>query len=187
MKNIIAVERTNSHRQVLVISVSVMLLCAVLAPSLKAADLHQAKPGEIVIMREVTPQPHNRVDQEGPIISKVDLKPEPIATEYLVDPVNRSIKAIALTDEQAAGVRGSTPAGGMVVEALAGDQSPVGKQGGHALTHGQGLNRNSNMNSGRLTQVLGGGGGGAQGGGATNNAMQGFSGALGQAFGKMHK
>lgn len=185
MKRAITKAEFKDNNHALIISASVVFLCSIFASSLMAADLHQAEPGEIVILREVTPQPHNRINQQGPILNKVDLRPDPTATEHLIIPINKSIEVINLTDEQAAGVRGSAPAGNMVREALSSDESPIGGHGSHSLANGHMLNRTSDT-SGRLYQVLSGSGG-AQGGGATNNAMKGFSDALGQALGGMHR
>lgn len=144
-----------------------------------AADLHQAEPGEIVIMRKVTPQPVNRVDQQGPILSKADLRINKLLNPR-VERANQSINgidAVALTDSEVAGVR-STP-GGMVQQTLMGTGNAGSYHGAGGLNAGNSLSR-STSDSGQLMQMLGTGGGGA------GDVMQGLGSALGSALGAMN-
>lgn len=158
-----------------------ILLCTVSSSSW-AADLHKAEPGEIVIMRAVTPQPVNRVDQQGPITSKADLRPNMSMERYLNGPLG-SIKAITISDEQAAGVHGNTTIGQRIEGVMTGDANSTQGRHLHGTATGRSISRAGNTTS-QLTQVLGAGGGG---GATTNNAMKGLADALGQAFGPLSR
>ena len=158
-----------------------LILLYTVPSSSRAADLHKAEPGEIVIMRAVTPQPVNRVDQQGPITSNVDLLPNTSMERHLNGPLG-SIKAITISDEQAAGIHGSTSIGQRIEGVMTGDANLSQGRHLHGTATGRSISRAGDSTS-QLTQVLGAGGGSA----TTNNAMKGLADALGQAFGPLSR
>lgn len=152
----------------LLLGMSLVLVAA----TLPAADLHQAEPGEIVIIRKVTAQPHNRINQNGPIMAKADLRSNGevnVAAQDRVGQQLQTIRIISLSDTEAAVIR-STPAPGNHVRHLFGVTN-ANLRGTDNNSHGNGrILSHSHDISGQMMQQLGGGHGSAGGvGGALNN------------------
>jgi len=146
-----------------------LLAVALGGPCVASADAaagHQLKPrvrpGDIVIQRRVEAAPINRVERHGgPITARVNVRDR-------VQQQLNGINAVSLTDERAAGIRGS------VQTSLAPLHRTLG-------TNGQLVSGSSN----RAASSLGGGSGGGGGGGIAGrvtSATSGISGTIGRAL-----
>lgn len=167
-------------------SLPALLISATIIPGISfAADLHQAEPGELVIMRKVTPQPHNRVDQQGPIMNKIDLRHDATVNHRILGGMDQHldhIHAIALSDDEAAGVRGM-PNPGDEVQRILGTGNTASHQSARGLDGGRSLSR-STSDSGHLFQAIGTASGG---GGDVGDAMQGLNNTLGSMLDSMNR
>ncbi|GAB2727111.1 hypothetical protein GCM10027172_21840 [Halomonas garicola] len=149
-----------------------LLTVALSAPGVAIADAatgHQLKPrvrpGDIVIQRRVEAAPINRVERHGgPITSKVNVR------DTVQQRLN-GINAVSLTDERAAGIRGS----------VQGSLAPLH----HTLGTSSRMNGAAGSTSQRAAGSLGGGSGGGGGGGVAGrvtSATSGISGTVGRAL-----
>lgn len=163
---------TQFNSNALTVTLSCLMMLIMLTPVYSQDDV---EPGQLVIIREVTPLPHNRQNPHGEIKTMIDLRSQG-QMEKLDGGVN-SFLAIPLTDAEAAVVR-STPNPGTLVINTLNDNSP--------LLHGdagRNISRSSDM-SGRLTQSVAGSGGA---GGTVNKSVSGFTRALGSALDTINK
>lgn len=147
-----------------------LLAVALGMPGVASADTaagHQLKPrvrpGDIVIQRRVEGAPINRVERYGgPITSRVNVR------ETVQQQLN-GINAVSLTDERAAGIRGS------VQSSLAPLHRTLG-------TDSQRVNGATGGASNRAASSLGGGSGGGGVAGRVTSATSGISGTIGRAL-----
>lgn len=137
------------HQGRFAVSIATLLAALCLPASLLAADAHQAvkaKPGDIVVLRNVSTRPAYR--------------PAPPGMALMVDPsprheIGRALGTEELSDADYAGL-GATPAqsthGGTVVERVIGTAlgNSIGNTGGRANVAGNGV---SNVVSGPLGAV----------------------------------
>lgn len=160
----------------LVKAAGIVLLAGTLSgPSFGADDggsRHQlnpgVRPGDVVILRRVEPAPVNRVKRhEGPITSRVNARDAVINTQQRIN----GITAVSLTDERAAGVRGSVQGAMNTLHRTLGTSGQP-RSGGAAGGAGN-----------RAASSLGGGSGGGGGvAGRVTSATSGISGTVGQAL-----
>ncbi|WNK20470.1 hypothetical protein P1P91_01930 [Halomonas piscis] len=153
-----------------------LLAAAIGGPGAVAADSaleHKLKPrvrpGDIVIQRQVEAAPINRVERHGgPITSRVNVK-ETVQQKMKSNGVN----AVLLTDERAAGIRGSVQSSlGSLNHTLDTDNQRV---------HGRAIGGESH----RAASSLGGGSGGSGGSGISGqvtSATSRMSGAIDRAL-----
>lgn len=153
-----------------------LLLAGVLSgPSFSATDSsagHQlnpgVKPGDIVIMRRVEPAPVNRVKRYGgPITSRVNPRDTVIDTQQRIN----GVQAISLTDDRAAGIRGSVQGSMGSMHQVLGTGS---QQMNSGLAGGAGSRTASSLGGG-----ISGGGGVA---GRVTSATSGLGGTIGKAL-----
>lgn len=163
---------TQLNSNALTVTHSFLIMLIMLTPVYGQDDV---EPGQLVIIREVTPLPHNRQNPHGEIKIMIDLRSQG-QMEKLDGGVN-SFMATPLTDAEVAVVR-STPNPGSLVTNTLNNNSP--------LLHGdagRNILRSSDMN-GRLTQPVAGSG---SAGGTVNKSVSDFTRALGDALGAINK
>lgn len=149
-----------------------LLAVALSVPGIASADAAtdyplkpRVRPGDVVIQRQVEAAPINRVTRYGgPITSRVNVR------DTVQQQLN-GINAVSLTDERAAGIRGS------VQRSLGSLHRTLGTE--NQVVRGGSPGRASN----RAASSLGGGSGGGGGvAGRVTSATSGISGTIGRAL-----